>query len=174
MSRRLLLSCSPRHIGDSPGFRGDTKTIPRPRTQRLPARGAERRSCFRLRTSLSASHSAVSLTSPDRGPRISSTWHDGPWPIRGESIRLIPSWRSGLFVLDAAGEVLRPGPDARLASTTFDAWLTKQSRNRAFQRVMVQTSCRKKMERALAEALHDPPKCRYFDACWICQSRDPH
>jgi uncharacterized protein YbjT (DUF2867 family) len=46
---------------------------------------------------------------------------------RGESIRLIPSWRSGLFGVDAAGEVLLPGPEARLAPTTFDAWLTGQS-----------------------------------------------
>jgi hypothetical protein len=46
---------------------------------------------------------------------------------RGESIRLIPSWRSGLFGVDAAGEVLLPGPEARLARTTFDAWLTAQT-----------------------------------------------
>jgi uncharacterized protein YbjT (DUF2867 family) len=46
---------------------------------------------------------------------------------RGESIRLIPSWRSGLFGVDAAGEVLLPGPEARLAPTTFDAWLAGQS-----------------------------------------------
>ncbi len=45
---------------------------------------------------------------------------------RGESIRLIPSWRSGLFGAEAAGEVMLPGPDARLASTTFDAWLAAQ------------------------------------------------
>jgi uncharacterized protein YbjT (DUF2867 family) len=43
---------------------------------------------------------------------------------RGESIRLIPSWRSGLLGVDAAGEVLLPGPEARLAPTTFDTWLT--------------------------------------------------
>ena len=45
---------------------------------------------------------------------------------RNESIRLIPSWRGGIFGVDAAGEVLLPGPDARLASTTFDAWLAAQ------------------------------------------------
>jgi uncharacterized protein YbjT (DUF2867 family) len=45
---------------------------------------------------------------------------------RGESIRLIPSWRGGLFGPNAAGEVLLPGPDARLAPTTFDAWLRAQ------------------------------------------------
>ena len=46
---------------------------------------------------------------------------------RGESLRLIPSWRSGLFGVEAAGEVLLPGPEARLAPTTFDTWLTGQS-----------------------------------------------
>lgn len=38
---------------------------------------------------------------------------------RGEAIRLVPSWRAGLFGVGAAGEVLLPGPDARLAPTTF-------------------------------------------------------
>lgn len=47
--------------------------------------------------------------------------------VRGESIRLIPSWRSGLFGVDAAGEALLPGPEARLAPTTFDAWLAAQT-----------------------------------------------
>ncbi|HEY7557706.1 MAG TPA: NAD-dependent epimerase/dehydratase family protein [Candidatus Binatia bacterium] len=45
---------------------------------------------------------------------------------RGESTQLIPSWRSGLFGVEAAGEMLLPGPEARLAPTTFDAWLTVQ------------------------------------------------
>jgi uncharacterized protein YbjT (DUF2867 family) len=45
---------------------------------------------------------------------------------RGESIRLIPSWRSGVFGVEAAGEALLPGPDARLARTTFDEWLQRQ------------------------------------------------
>ena len=44
---------------------------------------------------------------------------------RGESIRLLPSWRTGVFGIDAAGEMLLPGPDARLAPTTFDAWLAR-------------------------------------------------
>jgi len=42
---------------------------------------------------------------------------------RGESVRLIPTWRSGLFGPEMAGEVMLPGPDARLGPTTFDAWL---------------------------------------------------
>ena len=39
---------------------------------------------------------------------------------RGEAIRLVPSWRTGLFGVGAAREVLLPGPDARLAPTTFN------------------------------------------------------
>jgi uncharacterized protein YbjT (DUF2867 family) len=46
---------------------------------------------------------------------------------RGEQVRLIPSWRTGLFGVDAAGEVLLPGPGARIAPTTFEAWLAAQS-----------------------------------------------
>jgi uncharacterized protein YbjT (DUF2867 family) len=41
---------------------------------------------------------------------------------RGTSIRLVPTW-SGVFGLDMAGDVLLPGPDARIAPTTFDDWL---------------------------------------------------
>jgi uncharacterized protein YbjT (DUF2867 family) len=43
--------------------------------------------------------------------------------VRGESLRLIPSWRGGPFGPEAAGEVLLPGPEARLGATTFDRWL---------------------------------------------------
>jgi uncharacterized protein YbjT (DUF2867 family) len=46
---------------------------------------------------------------------------------RGESIRLIPSWRNGVFGVEAAGEVLLAGSQARLAPTTFDTWLARQS-----------------------------------------------
>jgi uncharacterized protein YbjT (DUF2867 family) len=45
---------------------------------------------------------------------------------RGESVRLVPSWRDGPFGVEMAGEVLLPGPGARLAPTTFDAWLAKR------------------------------------------------
>jgi uncharacterized protein YbjT (DUF2867 family) len=44
---------------------------------------------------------------------------------RGESIRLVPSWR-GPVGPDMAGEVLLPGPGARLMPTTFDEWLAAQ------------------------------------------------
>jgi uncharacterized protein YbjT (DUF2867 family) len=46
---------------------------------------------------------------------------------RGESLRLIPSWRTGVFGVEAAGEALLPGPEARLAPTTFDDWLRGES-----------------------------------------------
>jgi uncharacterized protein YbjT (DUF2867 family) len=42
--------------------------------------------------------------------------------VRGDSTRLLASWR-GPLTDELAGEVLLPGPGARLASTTFDAWL---------------------------------------------------
>ncbi|MCV2489168.1 3-beta hydroxysteroid dehydrogenase [Geodermatophilus sp. YIM 151500] len=39
--------------------------------------------------------------------------------------RLVPSWRDGPFGVEAAGEVLLPGPCARLGTTTFDSWLAR-------------------------------------------------
>jgi uncharacterized protein YbjT (DUF2867 family) len=41
---------------------------------------------------------------------------------RGQEIVLEPTWR-GLFDTSMAGEVLLPGPDPRIAPTTFDEWL---------------------------------------------------
>jgi uncharacterized protein YbjT (DUF2867 family) len=45
---------------------------------------------------------------------------------RGEAITLVPSWSDGPFGVSMAGEVLLPGPEARLATTTFDQWLHRQ------------------------------------------------
>ncbi|TAK11714.1 MAG: NAD-dependent epimerase/dehydratase family protein [Acidobacteria bacterium] len=45
---------------------------------------------------------------------------------RGESVTLIPSWRSGLFGVESAGEWFLPGPGATLAPTTFQDWLAQQ------------------------------------------------
>ncbi|WP_026341948.1 NAD(P)H-binding protein [Actinomadura atramentaria] len=45
---------------------------------------------------------------------------------RGRAVRLVPTW-SSVFDTTAAGNALLPGPDARLAPTTFDAWLATQS-----------------------------------------------
>jgi hypothetical protein len=36
---------------------------------------------------------------------------------------LISTWRGPLFGVDAAGDVFLPGAHARIAPTTFDAWL---------------------------------------------------
>ncbi len=41
---------------------------------------------------------------------------------RRRDVRLVPTW-TGLFGIEMAGEVLLPGPRARIASTTFDEWL---------------------------------------------------
>jgi uncharacterized protein YbjT (DUF2867 family) len=43
--------------------------------------------------------------------------------VRGEHVRIVPSWRTGLFGSDVSGEALLPGPGARIAPTTFDTWL---------------------------------------------------
>jgi uncharacterized protein YbjT (DUF2867 family) len=48
---------------------------------------------------------------------------------RGTSIRLVPTW-SGIYGLDMAGDVLLPGPDARIATTTFDDWLADEMGSR--------------------------------------------
>jgi uncharacterized protein YbjT (DUF2867 family) len=42
---------------------------------------------------------------------------------RGETLRLVPRW-GGAFSVSMAGEVLLPGPDARIAPTSFDEWLS--------------------------------------------------
>jgi uncharacterized protein YbjT (DUF2867 family) len=42
--------------------------------------------------------------------------------VRGQDIRLIPTWR-GPFGPDMAGEVMLPGEGAKLGPTTFDDWL---------------------------------------------------
>jgi uncharacterized protein YbjT (DUF2867 family) len=42
---------------------------------------------------------------------------------RGDTTRLMPSWRDAPIGIEAAGEVLLPGEGARVAQTTFDAWL---------------------------------------------------
>lgn len=42
---------------------------------------------------------------------------------RGDAVRLVASWRDGPFGVEMAGEVLLPGPHARIAATTFETWL---------------------------------------------------
>ena len=43
--------------------------------------------------------------------------------VLNERIELQASWRGNIYGVEAAGEKLLPGPDARLASTTFEEWL---------------------------------------------------
>ncbi len=47
---------------------------------------------------------------------------------RGREVRLVPTWQNGIFGAEMAGEVLLPGPDARLAPTTFEDWLRRSGR----------------------------------------------
>lgn len=42
--------------------------------------------------------------------------------VRGRDVRLVPTWQ-GIFDTTMAGEVLLPGPGARLGRITFDDWL---------------------------------------------------
>lgn len=49
------------------------------------------------------------------------------YQARGREVRLVPTW-SGRFGPDMAGDVLLPGPDARIAPTTFDTWLAEESK----------------------------------------------
>jgi len=44
---------------------------------------------------------------------------------RGHAVKLTPTW-SSLLGAEMAGDVLLPGPGARIAPTTFDEWLAKQ------------------------------------------------
>jgi uncharacterized protein YbjT (DUF2867 family) len=45
---------------------------------------------------------------------------------RGHDVRLVPTWR-GVFDTRMAGEVLLPGENARIAPTTFEEWLAKET-----------------------------------------------
>lgn len=47
---------------------------------------------------------------------------------RGEHLRLVPSWRGVPFGPEMAGEVLLPGREATLGTTTFDDWLLDEWR----------------------------------------------
>ena len=43
---------------------------------------------------------------------------------RGESVGLVPTWRDAVFGVEMAGEVLLPSPQARIAPTAFEEWIT--------------------------------------------------
>ena len=46
--------------------------------------------------------------------------------VRGREVTLVPTW-SSIFGVTMAGNALLPGKNARIASTTFDQWLSRQS-----------------------------------------------
>lgn len=46
---------------------------------------------------------------------------------RGHVVKLVPTWSSGVFGPEMAGEVLLPGDGARIAPTTFEEWLAKSA-----------------------------------------------
>ena len=46
---------------------------------------------------------------------------------RGRSVRLVPSWHTGIFGAEMAGDVLLPSSDAHIAPTSFSTWLAQQS-----------------------------------------------
>lgn len=45
---------------------------------------------------------------------------------RGQQVRLVPTW-DGPIDVSMAGNVALPRPGARIAPTTFEAWLAEQS-----------------------------------------------
>ncbi|MBP2453574.1 SDR family oxidoreductase [Mycolicibacterium lutetiense] len=46
--------------------------------------------------------------------------------VRGREVTLVPTW-SSIFGVTMAGNALLPGEKARIAPTTFDQWLSRQS-----------------------------------------------
>jgi hypothetical protein len=71
----------------------------------------------------------ISVGSGSREPRGSGAQIDQvvraqalKGPGSGLAAVRLPTW-SGVFGPDMAGDVLLPGPDARIAPTTFDEWL---------------------------------------------------
>ncbi|WAA65004.1 SDR family oxidoreductase [Microbacterium oxydans] len=48
--------------------------------------------------------------------------------VRGRDLPLRAAWRDAALGVEFAGEVLIPGPDARLAPTSFDDWLAAGAR----------------------------------------------
>jgi uncharacterized protein YbjT (DUF2867 family) len=45
---------------------------------------------------------------------------------RGETLKLVPTWDSGLFGVAMAGNTLLPGAGAHIAPTTFEEWLEQE------------------------------------------------
>jgi uncharacterized protein YbjT (DUF2867 family) len=47
--------------------------------------------------------------------------------IRGRSVTLVPTWHTGIFDAEMAGDVLLPSSDAQIAPTSFDTWLAREA-----------------------------------------------
>ena len=63
-------------------------------------------------------HEVVDLAGPESLDLVDMTRR--VLTARGDPLRLVASWRNGPFGTEMAGEVLLPGPGARLSTTTFD------------------------------------------------------
>jgi len=53
------------------------------------------------------------------------------YAARGRPVDLVPSWQTGIFGAEMAGDVLLPSPDAHITPTSFGTWLAEQSAARA-------------------------------------------
>ncbi|NYJ03323.1 uncharacterized protein YbjT (DUF2867 family) [Nocardioides thalensis] len=47
--------------------------------------------------------------------------------VRGRSVALVPTWHTGIFDAEMAGDALLPSSDAVITPTSFDAWLAEQA-----------------------------------------------
>lgn len=52
------------------------------------------------------------------------------YAARGRSVRLVPTWHTGIFGPEMAGDMLLPGEGAELAPTTFEDWLSQEREGR--------------------------------------------
>lgn len=63
----------------------------------------------------------VDIAGPDRQDLVDMARRTHA--ARGRSVRLVPSWNTGIFDASMAGDVLLPGADAEIARTSFEDWL---------------------------------------------------
>ncbi|ADD45377.1 SDR family oxidoreductase [Stackebrandtia nassauensis] len=66
----------------------------------------------------------VDIAGPDKQDLVDMARRS--YQARGRDITLVPSWES-VFGPDMAGNVMLPGDNARIAPTSFDDWLARQS-----------------------------------------------
>lgn len=70
-------------------------------------------------------HATVDIAGPETQDFVDMARRT--FAARGQHVKLVPTWR-GFFDTSMAGEVLLPGPDVRIAPTTFDDWLAAGAR----------------------------------------------